>query len=75
MIDRYIKMRNSGQYNLEWFYEYYNSKGGKEIDISKFNMVFNMANLNQILEDLDKEFNLTQVLDRKGKLIKVYKNE
>jgi hypothetical protein len=38
-------------------------------------MVFNMVNLNQILEDLDKEFNLTQVLDHKGKLIKVYKNE
>jgi len=75
MIDRYIEMRNSGKYNLEWFYEYYNSKDGKEIDISKFNMVFNMVNLNQILEDLDKEFNLTQVLDHKGKLIKVYKNE
>lgn len=75
MIDRYIEMRNSGQYNLEWFHEYYNSKDGKKMDINQFNMVFNMANLNQLLEDLDKKFNLTQVINNNGQLIKVFKNE
>lgn len=75
MIDKYIKMRNSSQYNTNWFYDYYIQNGGKSIGINQFSMVFNMVNLNEILEALDKKFNLVSILDAKGQTLKVFKNE
>ena len=75
MIDKYIKMRNSGQYQINWFYDYYTKNGGDSIGINQFNMVFNMFNLNEILESLDKKFNLMSISDAKGQLIKVLKYE
>ncbi len=75
MIDKYIKMRNSSQYNMNWFYDYYIQNGGKSIGINQFSMVFNMVNLNEILEALDKKFNLVSILDAKGQTLKVFKNE
>lgn len=73
MIDRYIKMRNSGQYQINWFYDYYIQNGGKNIGINQFNMVFNMGDLFEVCEFLDKKFNLVSVLDTKGNLLKVFK--
>jgi hypothetical protein len=70
MKDSYIKMRNSGNYNLDWFHKYYTDKKGA-MEINMFQMIFNHGNLYQILEHLDKEFNLTKVEDKNGKLIKV----
>ncbi len=75
MIDKYINMRNSSQYNMNWFYDYYIQNGGKSIGINQFSMVFNMVNLNEILEALDKKFNLVSILDAKGQTLKVFKNE
>jgi hypothetical protein len=75
MIERYIKMRNSGQYQINWFYDYYTQNGGDSIGMSKFSMVFNTYNLNEILETLDKKFNLMSILDAKGQLLKVFKYE
>jgi hypothetical protein len=75
MINKYIKMRNSGQYQVNWFYDYYIENGGKSIGINQFGMVFNMVNLNEILESLDKKFNLMSVLDAKGNTLKVFKYE
>jgi len=75
MIERYINMRNSGQYQINWFYDYFISNGGDSIGINKFNMVFNTYNLNEILESLDKKFNLISLLDVKGNILKVFKNE
>ena len=75
MIDKYIKMRNSGQYQVNWFYDYYIENGGKSIGINQFSMVFNMVNLNEILEALDKKFNLISVSDAKGQILKVFKYE
>lgn len=66
----YVKMRNSGRYDISWFHRYYTDKKGA-MDINTFHMVFNYGNLDQILEHLDKEFNLTKVEDNNGKLIKV----
>jgi hypothetical protein len=34
-----------------------------------------MVDLNQILESLDKKFNLMSILDAKGNTLKVLKNE
>ena len=65
-------MRNSGQYRLEWFLDYYNSLK-PNLDINNFAMVFNMGNLDIVLEHLDKQFELTTLTDNNGKFIKVCK--
>jgi hypothetical protein len=75
MIDKYIKMRNSGQYQVNWFYDYYIQNGGSSIGVNQFSMAFNMGDLNQTLESLDKKFNLMSVLDAKGQTLKVFKYE
>lgn len=67
MKEEYIKMRNSGRYDINWFYKYYD----KPIDIHNFTAVFKMGDLNLILEHLDKEFGLTILLDKQNKFIKV----
>ena len=72
MKTEYVKMRNSGQYRLEWFHEYYNSLK-PNIDINNFAMVFNMGNLDIVLEHLDKQFELTTLTDNNGKFIKICK--
>jgi hypothetical protein len=66
----YVKMRNSGKYDINWFHRYYTDKKGA-MDINTFHMIFNHGNLDQILEHLDKEFGLIKVEDNNGKLIKV----
>ncbi len=72
MKTEYIKMRNSGQYRLEWFLDYYNSLK-PSIDINNFAMIFNMGNLDIVLEHLDKKFELTTLTDNNGKFIKICK--
>ena len=67
----YIKMRNSGNYSIEWFYSYYLQNGGKQISIQEFHAIFNMGDLDQILTEIDKKFNLTSLLDKNGKFIKI----
>lgn len=73
MKEDYLKMRNSGKYSINWFYKYFLENGGKQMDIQEFNMAFSMVDLNQILENLDKKFELTSLLDKNNKLIKVWK--
>ena len=68
MKEEYIKMRNSGQYDLGWFYRYYKENGGT-VDMSIFQMVFNLDN--EVLNTLDKKFNLNVVQDKNGNFIKV----
>lgn len=75
MIDKYISMRNSSQYNMNWFYDYFIENGGDTIGINKFSLVFNMIDLNEMLEALDKKFNLMTLSDAQGKVLKVFKNE
>lgn len=75
MIEEYISMRNLSQYNMNWFYNYYIENGGDSIGINKFSLVFNMINLNEILESLDKKFNLMTLSDAQGRVLKVFKNE
>lgn len=75
MIDSYIEMRNSNQYKIEWFYDYYNLNGGRNITLNQFHSAFQMYGLNDVILGLDKKLNLTSVLDAKGNLIKIFKNE
>lgn len=66
----YVKMRNSGRYDINWFHKYYTDKKGA-MDINTFQMIFNYGNLDIIVEHLDKEFGLTKIEDKNGELIKV----
>lgn len=68
MKGEYIKMRNSGQYDLGWFYRYYKENGGTA-DMSIFQVVFNLDN--EVLNTLDKKFDLNVVQDKNGNFIKV----
>ena len=70
-MTEYIKMRNSGNYSIEWFYSYYLQNGGKQISIQEFHAIFNMGDLDQILTGIDKKFNLTSLLDKNGRFIKI----
>ena len=72
MKEEYIRMRNSGQYKIEWFHKYYRSKGGNDVPLQTFHMVFQTANLDQVLERIDKEYELTSLYDVQGKLIKTW---
>jgi hypothetical protein len=60
---------------MNWFYDYYIQNGGDLMVFNKFSMAFNMVDLNQTLESLDKKFNLMSILDAKGQTLKVLKNE
>jgi len=72
MKEKYIKMRNSGKYDLQWFYDYYIQNSGDRIDINTFGMVFNSVNLDNILEHIDRKVGLTRVYDKNNNFIKVY---
>lgn len=72
MKEKYIKMRNSGKYDLKWFYDYYIENSKDIIDINTFSMVFNSTNLENILEHIDKKFELVRIYDKNNNFIKVY---
>jgi len=72
MKEKYIKMRNTGKYDLQWFYDYYIQNSGDSIDINTFGMVFNSVNLENILEHIDKKFGLVRIYDKNNNFIKVY---
>ena len=71
MKQEYIKMRNSGKYNINWFYRYFIENGGQKINLDVFNQVFNMGNFNDVLRNLDSKFSLNKLEDNKGNLIKI----
>jgi hypothetical protein len=72
MKEKYIKMRNSGKYDLQWFYDHYRQNSTDNTDINTFGMVFNSVNLDNILEHIDRKFGLTRVYDKNNNFIKVY---
>jgi ribosome-interacting GTPase 1 len=72
MKEKYIKMRNNGRYDLQWFYDYYIQNSGDKIDINTFGMVFNSVNLDNILEHIDRKLKLVRIYDKNNNFIKVY---
>jgi hypothetical protein len=73
MIDSYIKMRRTNNYDVNWFYKYFVSKGGK-LDGPTFQATFHLFNLDAALDHLDYEFKLNRLYDKSGKLVGVFKN-
>lgn len=71
MKQEYIKMRNSGNYSVNWFYKYYLNNGGQIIDLKTFGSLFQFGDLNTVLEFLDAKFSLNRLYDIDGKFIKI----
>ena len=71
MKQGYIKMRNTGKYDINWFYKYFVKNGGKRIDVNLFSQLFNMIDSSEVLRFLDVKFNLTKLEDSEGNLIKI----
>ena len=64
-------MRNSGRYDINWFYKHYLENADKHIDINTFSMIFNSVDLNNILQHIDRKFKLNVITDSNGNFIKV----
>jgi len=88
MIDKYIKMRNANQFDMQWFYNYFKEKGGKATP-EQFQTVFHNVkekttvdgrdfeylsarNFKSFVEAFDKKLGLTTIFDKEGKFVKVY---
>lgn len=73
MKDRYKRMRESNAIDIRFLYDYAVSKGLKRCDLNFFSQAFTFSNINidRLLSDLDKEFNLTITYDYNGRVVKV----
>lgn len=70
-LKEYIKMRNAGEYNLNWFYNYFIENSGKSVNMDIFGHVFNMQNLSEILNFLDQKFKLNKLESKDGTFVKI----
>jgi hypothetical protein len=71
MKERYIEMRNKKQIDINWFYEYYIQNSKHNISIDDFYQTFMFANIEAVMEHIDKKFELTKLLDKEGQFIKI----
>jgi hypothetical protein len=71
MREEYIKMRNSGNYDINWFYKYFLSESNKQISLSEFYSIFTMHNLDDIITMMDYRFKINRLEDKDGRFIKV----
>lgn len=71
MKERYIKMRNEGRYDVDWFYEYYVDHSKHNIDFQTFSSILSNANLESIIDHIDGKFKLTRLYDEKNNFIKI----
>ena len=72
MKERYIKMRNDRVIDWQFLYDYMLSKGFN-LGVESFNAGAQhlMIKINDILEQLDHEYELTTLYDKQGNFIKV----
>lgn len=71
MKEEYIKIRNTRQYDVNWFYKYFRENGGRNVDINQFAQAINFVNIENMLDFLDHKFNLTVVYNSNGEFIRV----
>jgi hypothetical protein len=71
MREEYIKMREKGNYDINWFYKYYLEQGGKPITLNDFYYVFTKCNLDEIIVMMDYRFAINKLEYTDGRLIKV----
>jgi hypothetical protein len=71
MKERYIEMRNKKQVDINWFHEYYVGHSKHNISIDDFYKIFMYANVDAIIEHIDRKFELNKLLDKNGEFIKI----
>ena len=71
MKEEYIKIRNTRQYDVNWFCKYFRENGGRNVDINQFAQAINFVNIENMLDFLDHKFNLTVVYNSNGEFIRV----
>ena len=71
MKEKYIEMRNKKQIDINWFYEYYVQNSKHNISIEDFYQTFMFANIEAVMDHIDKKFELTKLLDKNGEFIKI----
>jgi hypothetical protein len=70
MKEAYIKMRNSKVVNFQLLYTYATDKG-MTLDPNMFMNGIQFVDINEIIENLDREFELTRLYDKDGNFIKI----
>lgn len=66
----YIKLRQSGSFSSDFFYRYYQYKGG-DLGFQEFNIIFKLGSFHDILNGMDKIFSVNKVLDKNGELLRI----
>ena len=70
MKEKYIKMRNGKVLDYQLLYTYATERG-MTLDPNKFMNGIQFVDINEIIEQLDREFELTRLYDKEGNFIKV----
>ena len=71
MKEEYIKLRTQNDMPVSWFYRYFTSKSKVKIHFDHFHMFFMNGDIHEIMNYLDKQFDLTVVIGKNGSVIKV----
>lgn len=71
MKEEYIKLRTQNDMPVSWFHKYFTSKTGKNIHFNHFHMIFMSGDINETMNYLDKQFDLTLVIGKNGNILKV----
>jgi hypothetical protein len=66
----YIRLRQSGSFSSDFFYRYYQYKGG-DLGFQEFNMIFKLGSFYDVLNGMDKIFSVNKVLDKNGELLRI----
>lgn len=72
--EQYLEMRKTNRISLDIFYRYYVENTSSPVEYSIFQQLFPVffnQYSNMILEYLDKEFNITTLLNKQGNEIAV----
>lgn len=70
MKEQYIKLRNSGKLNWEMLYTYAVDRG-MTMNPQMFMYGAQFLNMEQVIEQLDSEFELTRLHGKDGNFIKI----
>lgn len=71
MKEEYIKLRTQNDMPVSWFHKYFIEKSGKNIHFNHFHMIFMNGDIHEVMNHLDKEFDLTVVIGKNGNVLKV----
>lgn len=71
MKEEYIKLRTQNDMPVSWFYRYFTSKSKLNISFDQFYIFFMNGDIHEVMNYLDKQFDLTVVIGKNGNVLKV----